>query len=177
MKSDRFLTGILIGIGVLVVVALVFFFVRQGGQSYVSDDNPAGVTHDFILAVIKGDYERAYQYMPDNNLKPSLDAFRTSLMASRQGFADYSAQVGDVAVIGDTANVVVVMIYNSGNPFNTYNRQQQSGELQRQDGAWKVTQMPYPFWDSNWGSVVPDGGKSPPVQAVPVPSSPVTPTP
>jgi hypothetical protein len=176
MKSDRFLTSILIGIGVLVVIALVFFFVRQGGQNYVSDDSPAGVTHNFILAVIKADYERAYQYMADNNLKPGLPAFRTALLTSRQGFVDYSAQVGDVQIFGDTANVVVILIFNSGNPFNGANRQQQSAQLVRQNGAWKVTQMPYPFWDFNWGNPVPTE-KIPVAPAIPAPAVQITPTP
>ena len=37
MKQDRFLIGILIGIGVLIVVALTIFFTRQNKQTYMSD--------------------------------------------------------------------------------------------------------------------------------------------
>jgi hypothetical protein len=40
MKQDRFLTGILVGIAVLVVVALAVFFIRKDNQSYVSEDVP-----------------------------------------------------------------------------------------------------------------------------------------
>ena len=59
MKQDRFLTGILVGIAVLVVVALVAFFIRKDTQSYVSDDVPEGVVHNYVLAVLNGDYEKA----------------------------------------------------------------------------------------------------------------------
>ena len=43
MKQDKFLTGILIGVGALVVLALVLFFTRQGKQDYVSENTPEGV--------------------------------------------------------------------------------------------------------------------------------------
>jgi len=45
MKQDRFLVGILVGIGVLVVIALGLFFTRQDKQEYISDDTPKGVVH------------------------------------------------------------------------------------------------------------------------------------
>jgi len=38
MKQDRFLTGILIGIGVLIVIALFVFFTRKDTQTYIPED-------------------------------------------------------------------------------------------------------------------------------------------
>ena len=58
MKQDRFLTGILIGIGVLVVIALVVFFTRKDSQTYVSEDVPEGVVHNYVLAVLNKDYQK-----------------------------------------------------------------------------------------------------------------------
>ena len=55
MKQDRFLTGILIGIVVLVVVALAVFFTRKDNLNYVSDDTPAGVVQNYVVAVHKRD--------------------------------------------------------------------------------------------------------------------------
>ncbi len=49
MKQDRFLTGILIGIGVLVVVALALFFARQGKQTYMAGDTPEAVVFNYAL--------------------------------------------------------------------------------------------------------------------------------
>jgi hypothetical protein len=170
MKSDRFLTFILIGIGVLVVAALALFFIRQGGQDYTGDDTPTGVTHNFILALIRSDYERAYPYLSDIPAKPTLDQFRASFLASRSNFADVSVQVGNAVIAGNTATVNVTLIYSSGNLFNGANRQPQTAQFTLQNGSWKVVNMPYPFWDYNWGQPVPADGKfSAPAQAVPAP--------
>ncbi|HSL44070.1 MAG TPA: hypothetical protein VK897_11605, partial [Anaerolineales bacterium] len=70
MKQDRFLTGILVGIAILVVVALAVFFLRRDNQSYVSEDVPEGVVHNYVLAVINGDYQKAYGYLADLDNKP-----------------------------------------------------------------------------------------------------------
>ena len=50
MKQDRFLTGILIGIGVLVVIALTVFFARDDSQTYIAEGTPEQV------AAVKGSY-------------------------------------------------------------------------------------------------------------------------
>ena len=72
MKQDRFLTGILIGIAVLVVIALAVFFLRQGSQSYISEDAPEGVVHNYVLAVLNDDYEKAYGYLADLDQQANL---------------------------------------------------------------------------------------------------------
>jgi hypothetical protein len=171
MKLDRFLTSILAGIGVLVVVALVFFFVRQGGQAYTTDDTPSGVVHNYMLALSRNDFERAYTYLVQRDPKPTLDQFRQSYLNSRQNIADVSVQLGETTESGDIATVVLYMIYSSGNPFNSSNRNQQNATLARQGSAWKITEMPYPFWDYSWYQQVPPG-KSPLTPAQPVPATP-----
>lgn len=173
MKSDRFLTAILIGIGALAIIALALFFVRRGGQDYIDDNSPTGVTHNFILAIERADYTQAYSYVTQSAAMPTLEQFRTSFLSSRSSITDVSVQVGSAEIAGETANVSVVLIYNSGNPFSTANRQPQTGQLARQNGSWKIVQMAYPFWDYNWGQQVPSG-KVPvqPAQPVPVPLTP-----
>ena len=52
MKQDRFLTGILIGIGLLVVVALAVFFTRKDSQTYIPDTTPDGVVHNYVVALL-----------------------------------------------------------------------------------------------------------------------------
>ena len=49
MKQDKFLTGILIGVGALVVLALVLFFTRQDKRDYLPEDTPEGVAHNYVL--------------------------------------------------------------------------------------------------------------------------------
>ena len=80
MKQDKFLTGILIGVGALVVLALVLFFTRQDKEEYLSDDTPEGVAHNYVLAVLNKDYEKAYGYLADLEHKPTYEEFRQSFL-------------------------------------------------------------------------------------------------
>ena len=72
MKQDRFLVGILIFIGVLVVVALALFFIRQDNQVYVADDTPDNIVRNYALALQKQDFQRAYTYLADNRWQTNL---------------------------------------------------------------------------------------------------------
>jgi hypothetical protein len=102
MKQDRFLTGILIGIGVLVVVALVVFFTRQDTHNlHVSDDTPEGVVHNYVLAVLNKDYEKAYGYLADLEYKPTYEEFRRSFLNGYVRPDDSSAvDVGESEIDG-----------------------------------------------------------------------------
>src|SRR3990172_5492308 len=80
MKQDRFLTGILIGIGVLVIAALAVFITRKDTQTYVSDDTPEGIVHNYVVAVLEKDYEKAYGYLAELDNKPAYDNFRQAFL-------------------------------------------------------------------------------------------------
>jgi hypothetical protein len=79
MKTDRFLTGILIGIGVLIVLALALFFLRREAVDYRVEDSPDSIVHNYILAIERQDYERAYRYLAETDVKPSLQRLPSSL--------------------------------------------------------------------------------------------------
>jgi hypothetical protein len=151
MKQDRFLTGILVGIGVLVVIALVVFFIRKDTQSYVSEDAPEGVTHNYVLAVLNDDYEKAYGYLADLENKPTYDQFRNAFIQGIVNPDNSAVDIGEAEVNNDTASVEVAMIFNPSDPFSTGYRDVQRALLVRQGGAWKLSSMPsYYFWDYSW---------------------------
>ncbi len=165
MKNDRFLLGILIGIGALAVLAVVLFAVRQTQASYVADDNPAGVVQNYVLALYKMDYPRAYAYLAEGQAKPDMARFRQTFTVQRFDISNFGMQVGDVTVNGDEA-VASLTLVNAGNgPFNDVNRNIQTATLRRQSGAWKIENMPYPYWDYSWYQVP----ATPPVKAIPAP--------
>ncbi|HET7142506.1 MAG TPA: hypothetical protein VFI68_00685, partial [Anaerolineales bacterium] len=60
MKQDRFLTGILIGIGVLILLALALFFARKDTKEYKAGDSPDAAVFNYVLAVTNKDYKKAY---------------------------------------------------------------------------------------------------------------------
>ena len=82
MKNDRFLLGILIGIGLLVALALGLYFLRQEQPAYVNDETPEGVVHNYVTAVQLGDYSALTPTWPiratSQPLIPSARPFSTS---------------------------------------------------------------------------------------------------
>lgn len=151
MKQDRFLTGILIGIGLLIVAALVIFFVRQNRQTYVSDDTPEGVVRNYVLAVFKQDYEKAYSYLADKDGKPAFDQFKQSFLRNEVNPNNVGVDIGSVEYNDDEAYVTLYLQQGSSDPFSSGYRNQDRVVLIRQNGKWKIEQMPYyNFWSYDW---------------------------
>lgn len=150
MKQDRFLLSILVGIGVLVAVALVLFFTRQGKQEYVTEDSPQGVVHNYTLAVFEGDYEKAYAYLAEAENKPSYHAFRQAFFDRSIDPSSAGLEIGATAINGNEAYVTVYIIYNPSEPFSGGYRNTETALLELQDGQWKLLQMPYAFWAYDW---------------------------
>ncbi|HET9910236.1 MAG TPA: hypothetical protein VFQ13_00030 [Anaerolineales bacterium] len=151
MKQDRFLTGILIGIAVLVVMALAVFFIRKDSQSYVSEGTPEGVVHNYVLAVLNGDYQKAYSYLADLENKPTYEEFRDAFIKGMVNPNNSAVDIGESEINNDTASVEVAMIYNPSDPFSTGYRDTQRAILVKQDGEWKLSSMPgYYFWEYSW---------------------------
>ena len=136
MRQDRFLTGILIGIAVLVVIALAVFFLRSGTQSYISEDAPEGVVHNYVVAILNKDYEKAYGYLADLEHKPAYERFRNDFLRGTVNPENATVDIGRSEVNGETASVEVVLIYNPSDPFSSGYRDVQRAILVRQDGAW-----------------------------------------
>ena len=151
MKQDKFLTGILVGIGALILLALVLFFIRKDGQrDYISDTTPEGVTHNYVLAVLNKDYQKAYGYLADLEHKPIYEEFRQSFFNGMVNPNDTAVEVG-AAEINDSEAVVTLSVYYSSNsPFESRYASEDRALLVKQDGAWKLSAMPYNFWDYNW---------------------------
>lgn len=151
MKQDRFLTGILIGIGVLIVLALTVFFTRKDNQTYVAEDTPEGVVHNYVLAALNRDYEKAYGYLADLEHKPTYEEFRRSFLNREVNPDNTGVDVGKSEIVGDVATVEIGLIFNSSDPFSGGYRNYESAELLKQHGSWKLTSMPrYNFWGYNW---------------------------
>jgi hypothetical protein len=156
MKQDRFLLGILVGIGILVVVALALFFTRQDNQDYVADDTPEGVVHNYALALYKDDYEKAYTYLAEAENKPTYNEFRQAFFNRYIDPSNSGLELGETETAGEEAYVTVYIIYNSSDPFSSGSRGTESARLERQDGEWKLLQMPYNFWYYDWYQPTPE---------------------
>ena len=156
MKQDRFLLGILVGIGVLVIVALGLFFTRQDTQEYVSDDTPDGVVHNYSLAIYREDYEKAYGYLGDAKDKPTFSEFQTPFFNHYVDPRNVGLEIGESKIAGEEAFVTLYLIYNTSDPFSSSYRGTETAHLERQNGRWKILQMPYSFWSYDWYQPTPE---------------------
>lgn len=151
MKQDRFLLGILIGIGLLVVLALALFFMRKdNAPTYLPEDTPEGVIHNYVVAIFQRDYERAYGYLAEKKDKPTLEQFRKAFLQNHVNPDNSSVDIGDVEIVGEEAFVTVYIQYGSSDPFSSGYRNEERAVLLKQDGQWKIEQMPYDFWSYDW---------------------------
>jgi len=156
MKQDRFLVGILVGIAVLVVVALTLFFTRQDKQEYVADDTPEGVVHNYALAVFNEDYEKAYAYLAESANKPTYNEFRQAFFNNYINPENAGLELGETKIAGEEAYVTVYLVYNPSDPFSSSYRNTETARLERQNGEWKLLQMPYNFWSYEWYQPTPE---------------------
>ena len=150
MKQDKFLTGILIGIGVLILLALGLFFTRQDKREYVTDTTPDGVVHNYVLAVLNKDYQKAYDYLADLENKPTYEEFRSSFFNGMVNPGDVGVEVGAVDINADEAVVTLAVYYSNTDPFSSRYASEDRALLVEQNGDWKLNSMPYNFWDYNW---------------------------
>ena len=147
MKNDRFLTVILIVIAVLVLASVATFFLKQDNVAYLPEDTPKGIVHNYILAISDADYERAYTYLADKENKPDFDAFETKFLFYENN-AGY--KIGKTTVSGNSAYVEVTVLENqNGIFFNRYDYIE-TARLLKEDGEWKLIQMPYAYWSWEW---------------------------
>jgi hypothetical protein len=150
LKIDRFLVGILVGIGLLVIVALALFFMRRGEAQYTSENTPQGIIQNYVLALQKKDFEKAYGYLADEYGKPEFGKFRDYFVTSFESYNRAGLTFGTSSQSGDTAFVTVVIQQNFGGPFNEMSRNHETVDLVNQDGKWKIKRFPNPFWGYDW---------------------------
>lgn len=150
MKQDKFLIGILAGIAVLVAAALMIFFLRQESVVYGPEDTPEGVIHNYVLALEKGDYNRAYGYLADLDYRPTFTVYRQAFLRRQLNLSGVSLQSGPVRLEGEEALIEITILRSNRGPFSEIYRDPGTGTLVRQAGQWKISYLPYPYFDWNW---------------------------
>ena len=151
MKHDRFLFGILVFIALLVIAALALFFTRHEDQTYGAEDTPEGVLRNYALALQNNDFPRAYGYLADKDNKPTLDSFRQAFLSRQLDISNTAIQIGKVEMVAsDQALVDVTVVYAASDPFSTGWSSNETALLVKQNGAWRISYMPSPYWGWDW---------------------------
>jgi len=156
MKQDRFLTGIVIGIAVLIIAAVAVFLTRDNKQTYGAENTPDGVVHNYVLAVLKRDYTKAYGYLADLPNKPSYDTFQRSFSTSIANPSNTGIKIGTADVTGEYATVNISTVNAPSDPLSSEFTNNSSAQLVMQNGSWRISSMQaYNLWDYNWYQVPP----------------------
>jgi hypothetical protein len=157
MKStDKFLIGIVAGSVLLVVVAFVITLARPEA-SYRTEDTPEGVAHNYLLALQRDEFARAYGYLsptlpsyPDDETDFARHIDDQPWMFRR--YEDVTLSVESAKVSGDRATVQVREsqfrggdLFDSSQSSSTFDM-----TLEREGGVWKIVDAEHYFarcWD------------------------------
>ena len=151
MKHDRFLMGILIFIGVLVLTALALFFLRNQKPAYAEENTPAGVLYNYAVALQLHDYERAYGYLAEKDNRPTYDTFYQAFLTRQLDPSSTGLQIGTVQMLSSDKAWVNVTSLNIGNGLTDSGwSNTDKATLEKQNGLWKITYLPNPFWWADW---------------------------
>lgn len=156
-RVDRFLLGIVGSVVVLVVVAVVLVWQTPAVPEYQPEDTPEGIALNYLIALQREEYERAYSYLaPD---LPHYPATADKFFVDVQGWWCFNDQersgplaVGDVQVVGERAVVQIKQTVYSSRPnlfSNSSYTQTFDVTLKRLDGRWYVSESER-CWSAEW---------------------------
>jgi hypothetical protein len=149
---DRFTLGI--GLAVAVLVPLLFMLVLSQPKAVPADEStPAGVVHNYYLAVQQDDIRKAYGYLSaDTRGWLTYEQFSAQVSAPRT----LGVRVQDERIEDGTARVaVVVTTYLPGGPFSAGEYSTQRTIVLRRDAeVWRIS-LPQPP-SGPYGPYVPD---------------------
>ena len=158
--ADRWLIGIVTGVILLILIALVTVLNREE-PTYVDDVAPDGVVHNYLLALQQEAYARAYSYLSPTlpnypvNAEAFYDHVRDQQIDFRNGGRRATA-VRDVDYFGDnraTVRVEETTFYSGGLFGGDQSTSSFHVELARIEGDWKLIDGDsYWYWHPCWSS-------------------------
>jgi hypothetical protein len=156
MRQDRFLIAILSGIALLIVVALAVFFSRRTSIEYGNEDSPAGIVQNYLVALQKQDYQRAYEYLSNETYKPDSFRFQQDMIMRRGEIGRTSLEIGEATTSGAQAMVQLTILRVQSGIFGDTFRNTEAARLVQENGKWKIISFPYPFWSYDWYQIPPE---------------------
>jgi len=152
MKStDKVLMGIVVGIVLLIVVAFGVTLARPE-PTYQSEDTPEGIAHNYLLALQKEEYQRAYSYLSPRikGYPTSLEKFIKHVHNNSWRFrlnTETTLSVESAKTTRSNATVTVREtrfqggdLFDSGQSSNVFNM-----DLHLDNGKWKIVHSDYYF--------------------------------
>lgn len=156
--SDKYLIFIVAGILILVAAAAAVTLLRPR-PTYQADDTPEGVVHNYLLALQREDYARAYGYLSPGlpGYPKDADAFTDTIQNYSWSFgasgSTVTFQVDPEVVTGDRATVQVqTTVFREGGLLDSDEYTSELDfRLQREGQSWKLISADR-YWAWCWSS-------------------------
>jgi hypothetical protein len=144
---DRFTLGIVLGAVVLVALLCAVILARPNDSQPMDETRPAGVVHNFYLALLRNDPKTAYSYLSaEAQSKQPYERFAAQYSGPRP---EQRLRIDDEQLEGDTARVTLRWSSGGGGGFPFGSGEFTSTRtvvLRREGEAWKLAQPVYGFY-------------------------------
>jgi hypothetical protein len=142
--TDKMLIGIVVAILLLIVAALAITLTRPE-PTYGAEDTPEGVTHNYLLALQREEFERAFGYLSPTlkGYPATVERFVDDIHDNPWSFrldTDTTLMVGAASITGNNATVRVrESRFEGGDLFGSgQSTLDIEMQLHREDGVWKI---------------------------------------
>lgn len=144
-KSDKYFWGIVGGI-VLILTYFVIVQLSSPYKAYVSDDTRVGVVYNYLLALHKGDYERAYGYLSPRMLHYPRNVAEFTADVKDEFPYDHD-RVNGYFISIDSSNANEIIVDSTRGTYSS--RYDDFGfQLVKVDGEWKIANEASSWWSS-----------------------------
>lgn len=155
-SANKFLSAIVVAVALLVVIAFTVVILRPE-PSYQDDATPDGAAHNYLLAVQRQDYERAFSYLPSTFRYPQdaahmAEDIRHNTWRFETG-AGFSLAVESTRMQGEDRAIVTVRkttFYNEGLFGSHQFTNMFTLDMVLENGQWQVTDGEN-YWSNCWG--------------------------
>ena len=150
-KPDKFLIAIVVTIILLVAFTLVLL---RPPPKYRDDESAEAVTHNYLLALQQGNYERALDQIsheipnrPQDTSQMEWDVKQNEWQFDR--FGDPSLLIADSNISGENATVTLKETRTNSPIPGDINSQEITMRLKLENGAWKIVDG-QASWAEDW---------------------------
>lgn len=157
--SDKLFVSIIIGIVILSAISLIISFNSKAAE-YKDESSPEGVAQNYLLAIQKEDYDRAYGYLSETieNLPANTKQFENDLNLYGYVSDRISKMVFSIEAIdqeNEEAKVILtsILLTEDGLLGGFHRRDQITINLVLEHNHWKIIDCDdYRFFDMFWNN-------------------------
>ncbi len=154
-QTDKPLLAIVGGV-ILLIIAVFVIVLRQPDPTYKPEDSPENIAHNYLLALRKQEYERAYTYLLPTlvSYPRTIGQFIDQIEGNSWRFRlddDVSLAVESVQLRDGRAEITIqeTQFYNRG-LFDSYQRNRTfTMKLVQIESSWKISEAEN-YWNSCW---------------------------